>query len=559
MNGKYFRRVISFILTVVLSVSSFCFALGAKNVVINGSVSASVIRIIDGDAIEVRLLQGGDTALVKFIGVDAQGYDDAVSFLTEYLLGQTVVISPDSGIASPVGIWNNMYVTLNGENVNKLLIEKGYGVTNPSFMPASQYNDYLTVQRTAKTGNIGIWENGVRENGTTTLYGNITYTGKLAYKNKHIVNINTASPEMLTQGLNNITGGIANAIVNYREKNPFNTIEEIKFVQGFSKELFDSNKQILSVCTNVNYADEEELFSIGNITEDEVDDIIEYRRKHSKITSIGVLKDEKLLDSNRYKKYKDFLSTYDKTKIDVTENDVVVNVNTATRNHLIAAGLSSSAADKIVEYRKNGYTYKTIGELAKIPGIGLTEQQVNEFEDNLNTQTDINEATDYEMKTVFGNEASKIIQKRNYTSVSDVSEYLDYDKYSRIKNVIYVGSDDREYINVNTATNAQLTEYGFASDVAPKLSASKNMKSSSDLPCELGENDRNTSLYTNINKATAKELKSLNNGITDGIINEIISYREEQPFGTADEMLKFFNDRNYFGFYNSVKELLVVR
>jgi len=547
-------------MTLTLSVSSFCFtAFAAKNVIINGSVSANVIKIIDGDAIEVRLQQSNDTALVKLIGVDAQGYDDAAAFLTEYLLGQTVVLSPDASITPYVGIWNNMYVTLNGENVNKLLIEKGYGVTNPSYMSASQFNEYLTVQRTAKAGNIGIWENGVRENGNNTYFGNITYTGKLAYKNKHIVNINTATPEMLTEALNNVSGGVANAIVNYREKNPFNTIEEIKFVQGFSKELFDSNRQLLAVCTNVNYADEKELFSIGNITEEEVDDIIDYRRKHTKIPSIGVLKDEKLLSDNRYKKYKNFLSTYDKMKIDITENENVVNVNTANHSQLVAAGLSSKDADKIIEFRKNGYTYKTLGELAKIPGIGLSEQQVNEFEDNLNTKTDINEATDYEMKSVFGNDASKIIYKRKYVSASDVAEFLDYDKYSKIKNVIYVGSEEGEYINMNTATSAQLTEYGFSSDKARRLSSETNMKSPSDLPFEITENDRNASLYTNINKATAKELKSLNHGITDGIINEIISYREEQPFGTADEVLKFFNDRNFFSFYNAVSDILVVR
>jgi len=560
LNRKIFSSFVFAILTLALSLSSFSLSFADKNAIINGSVSASVIRIIDGDAIEVRLLQNNDTALVKLIGVDAQGYDDAVDFLTEYLLGQTVVVSPDNSIATPVGIWNNMYVTLNGQNVNKLLVEKGYGVTDPVYMSASQFNEYLTVQRTAKVGNIGIWENGVRENGVSlNSYGNITYTGKLAYKNKHVVNINTASPDVLVQSLNNVTSGIANAIVNYREKNPFNTIEEIKFVQGFSKELFDSNKLLLSVCTNVNYADKEELFSLGNITEDEVEDILSYRKKHNKISTVADLKSEKLLDNNRYSKYKDFISTYEKTEIDATENEYVVNVNTANHAQLVAAGLSSVTADKIIEYRKNGYTYKTIGELAKIPGISLTEQQINEFEDNLNAITDINEAEDYEMRTVFGNEANKIIYKRDYLDPSEVSQFLTESKYDQVRNAIYVGSDEREYINVNTATNTQLIESGFPADMASKLAGAKNMKSASDLPCDLGNKDKSASLYTNINKATAKELKSLNNGISDGIINEIMSYREEQPFGTYDELQKFFNDRNYFSFYNAVKQYLVVR
>ncbi len=559
MNKRFLRLALSAILVLVVSLSSLYVSFGAKNVVINGSASASVIRIIDGDAIEVKLTQNGDTALIKLIGVDAQGYDDAVNFLTNYLLGQTVVVSTDSSVTSPVGIWNNMYVTLNGENVNKVLIEKGYGVTNPSYITATQYNDYLTAQRIAKTGNIGIWENGVRENGTTTNFGNITYTGKLAYKNKHVVNINTASADIIKEGLNNVTSGLANAIVSYREKNPFNTIEEIKFVQGFTKELFDSNKTLLAVCTNVNYADREELFSIGNITEDEVEDILDYRRKHSKITNISVLKDEKLLSDSRYSKYKDFLSTYDKQEIDATENDVVVNVNTANRAQLISAGLSSSMADKIIEHRKNGYTYKTIGELAKIPSIGMTEQQVNEFEDNLHTRTNINTASTTEMRSVFGDSTSKVIYKRNYLSSSDVAEYISDSKYNEIKNAIYTSDEDGQYINLNTANTSQLTEYGFVASNIPKIVSATNMRSASDLPVNISENDKNASLCTNINKATVKELKSLNNGITDGIINEIISYREEQPFGTTDELQKFFVDRNYFGFYNAVKNYLVLR
>ena len=364
---------------------------------------------------------------------------------------------------------------------------------------------------------------------------------------------------MLTQSLNNVTGGIANAIVNYREENPFNTIEEIKFVHGFSKELFESNKQLLAVCTNINYADEDELFSLGHITEDEVEDILSYRRKHSKIASISDLKNEKLIADNRYKKIKDYIATYDKTKIDVTENSHVVNVSTANQSQLVSTGLSTNTAQKIIDYRKNGYTYKTLTELTKIPGLGFTTDQVNEFEDNLNTKTDINEASDNEMQSVFGNEATKVIYKRNYTAPSEVSEYLTTEKYNKLKNVIYTGVDDSECININTATRAQLSEMGFSPTIISSLAGVKNMKTAADIPCDLGEHDKNASLYTNINTASVKELKSLNHGITDGIINEIISYREEQPFGTVEEMKTFFNDRNYFSFYNSVSEYLVVR
>ncbi len=554
------KRIFSFVLCMVCFLAFSSYSVSAdENVILSGSVSARVVEIIDGDSIKVQLLENGDTALVKLIGVDAQGYNEAVSFLTSYLLGQNVVVSTDYNITSPTGMWNNMYITLNGESVNNMLIEKGYGVANASHMSAGQYSSYLTAQRNAKSRIMGIWDYGVRENTAANNYGLITYTGGRTYKSGIRVNINTATADTLAKELNNVTSSVANAMVRYREKNPFSTVSEVKFVEGFTKELYDENKSIMVVCTNVNDADEKELYSLGYINEDEVDEIISYRKKYDEISYVSQLKEEKLVSDNRYKKIKDFISVRDKDEIDITENEYVVNINTASYSNLMSTGMSSSDAKKIIEYRTNGYTFKTLMEIAKLPGVGLSENEINALEDNLTVRTDMNEASDSEMKSVFGNEAQKVIYRRRYISPSDVTEYISYDNYEKIKDVIYTGTKDPEYVNINTATASQLKDIGFSADMASRFAGKSNMKSAKDLPADISLNNANASLFTNINTASVKELESLNNGITTGLINEIISYREEQPFGTRDEMQKFFSDRNAFGFYNSVREYLVVR
>lgn len=365
---------------------------------------------------------------------------------------------------------------------------------------------------------------------------------------------------MLRQKLNNVTGSVAANIVAYRDKNPFNTIEEIKYVDGFTRDMFLENKNIMVVCTNLRDADEEELFTLGTITEDEIDDIIDYRKKHT-ITSISEIEDEKLISKNRFDKVKKFIAVRDKEEIDAIENEYVANVNTAAYSHFINTGLSSGDTNKIIEYRlKNGYSYKTLMELSKIPGIGLSESEVNRFEDNLTIKTDINNACDNELKTLVGDIYKKVVYHRSYSDISDLCDIVGLTKYEKIKNFIYTGTENPKYVNLNTATVAQMTEMGFSSADATKIANHKEkMKCSKDIPVDISSNDKNASLYTNINTATVKELESLNHGITSSLINEIISYREEQFFGTKDEIKQFFNDRNAYGVYANIGEFLVVR
>ena len=85
------------------------------------------------------------------------------------------------------------------------------------------------------------------------------------------------------------------------------------------------------------------------------------------------------------------------------------------------------------------------------------------------------------------------------------------------------------------------------------------MKTGADIPIDISYNNVNAALYTNINTATVKELESLNNGISSGLISEILSYRQEQFFGNNDEIKQFFTDRNAYSVYVGIGDFLVVR
>ena len=64
--------------------------------------------------------------------------------------------------------------------------------------------------------------------------------------NSEVININTATKEQLMK-ISGIGKTKAEAIIEYREKTPFKTIDEIKNIKGIGDKKFDSLKEDLSV------------------------------------------------------------------------------------------------------------------------------------------------------------------------------------------------------------------------------------------------------------------------------------------------------------------------
>jgi competence protein ComEA len=62
------------------------------------------------------------------------------------------------------------------------------------------------------------------------------------------INLNTASAQELSDGLNGIGKVLAKRIVDYREKNgPFRSIEEVKNVSGIGNKIFEQIRDSITV------------------------------------------------------------------------------------------------------------------------------------------------------------------------------------------------------------------------------------------------------------------------------------------------------------------------
>jgi competence protein ComEA len=62
------------------------------------------------------------------------------------------------------------------------------------------------------------------------------------------VNINTADPEMLTEGMTGIGDVKARAIVEYREKNgPFESIDDLVYVKGIGSGTVSRNRDNITI------------------------------------------------------------------------------------------------------------------------------------------------------------------------------------------------------------------------------------------------------------------------------------------------------------------------
>ena len=79
------------------------------------------------------------------------------------------------------------------------------------------------------------------------------------------------------------------------------------------------------------------------------------------------------------------------------------------------------------------------------------------------------------------------------------------------------------------------------------------------LPLDVSDINNKISLYTNINTASKTELLSLNNGINNLLIDNIIKYREQDNFGSLEEVEEFFKANNTSDVYDKIKSYIVIR
>lgn len=509
---------------------------------------AKVLEVLSGDSLKVQL-PNNDIAYVKIKGITTNGFDESYSFLIDSVLGQNIILTRD-GASYNSGKFTYMNVYLNNLNIAEEMIKLGYAVIDKKQDKGTDYNKFVSAQDEAKKNSSGLW---IYENPNySTLTGfsqeNINYTNDK-------VNINTATKEQLKTLLKGIDDTVAKNIVAYRDANLFSNIQEIKFVDGFTKKMYDDNKIALTVSTNINKANEYELRTLG-ISNDEISKIITERNK-KEFSSINNLKD--FVSRSLYYKIEKYISIDNRTSVDDDTSILKANVGLSERSYLSDVGVSYKIAKDIVSYREYGYTYKTLYELTRLGTANANITDINYLQDNLEIYTNINTASKKELISIFGSKNGTKIYDDKYTSIADLQKILSKNEYEKMKANIYEKEIKPEYININTATKQELVDAGLSSAQVDTILRNRPITNPSQIHIDVTNVNDKISLYTNINTASEKELKSLNNNITSEFIDKLIKRRKEEIFGSITEVEQFFKDNNAPLTFKQVKQFIVVR
>ncbi len=125
-----------------------------------GPSEAKVTRVLDGDTVE---LENGDK--IRYLLVDTPevsgGGDcygsNAAQFNSDLVLGKTIQISYDVECTDNFGR-TLAYVSVNGQEVNSLLIQRGYGcVLHIPPDGDSRVDELKALQLDAKNARRGLW------------------------------------------------------------------------------------------------------------------------------------------------------------------------------------------------------------------------------------------------------------------------------------------------------------------------------------------------------------------------------------------------------------------
>ena len=123
-----------------------------------------VTRIIDGDTFETET---GEK--VRLIGINAPEITDifgqeAKAHLAQIIEGQTVDLVADH-TSNDRDRYNRLlrYIVLNGVDINKQMLLDGYAFAYLKYH-FDKEEEYKEAQLTATKNNVGIWENGKKDN-----------------------------------------------------------------------------------------------------------------------------------------------------------------------------------------------------------------------------------------------------------------------------------------------------------------------------------------------------------------------------------------------------------
>lgn len=514
--------------------------------------SGKVIEIIDGDAILVDS-GGGCLAYVRLVGVDAMGRKDALEYLRSELLGATVSLFSDNSVLKDP-LFHSMYVyKLFGGSytttVNELLLRFGLAKIRESDKYCGKIELLRIAEETARINKLGIWADN-------------TQTGSYVYVSEY-VNINLSSATVLAEKLDSVSYTLASRIVSRRSYAPFQKVSDVKFIDGVNSEVYEKNRYRMVVSTNINTASEDELLAISALSASDVERILNYRRSYS-FTNINELVGKNLISASKFNTIMRFIDVVDRVEIIASNPDKRVNINTATRSQLMDTGLSSTFADYIVNNRSAYAAYLSLSELTAKSSSPFRLETVHNYADNLICLTDINKATQSEFESLLPDADSTLIYKilaaQPFSGLSGFENLLTASSYNAVKSYIYCGYRPLPVININLASDLQLQDAGFTtSQIIEIAKVRKKLWLPADLTFDLSSMNGKFTLQTNVNTATREELLTLSLSLDSEFIDNLIYYRDGQPFGNYTELYDFFVLHGKTSYYSSLRDFLVLR
>jgi DNA uptake protein ComE-like DNA-binding protein len=547
------KKYIALMFSLLMALSSVTVNLSANYVQLTGVARGVVTAVFDGNAIEVRL-DNGNMALVRLLGVETHGSDEAYKWLTNEILGSTVRLERDPAITD-TNRWNRMYVFRDSDFINLKILQNGLGRIVSADLPVlSRRQEFVSAENFARSAGAGIWYSTP----PSLLPAVINYDR---------VNINTVTTTYLMDNFENMEWMMAQRIVSYRLSNPYKTIYDIKFVPGMTKALFDEIRPQITVTTDINTASRFEIMSLDLMTDEWADELIKAREeKPIEDLLTAFLRIPGFTWVQTFWRIRDVITVEGFPATVLSQPNITVNINTASRERLIQAGLNASRADIVITQR-NMYHIKSLYELANVSGLGFTEGMVNSLADNLTTRTDINNATEQEIRSLLNiavthPDITAIMRNRPFTDMEHLRNNITAASFERIEPHIFIGSGSRftEYVNVNTATISQLTGIGYSTAQASAIHARRGrMLTPRDLPADAAVHARQITMITNINIASPSELSTLGAFMTDAFISEIIAYRNDQPFGSRAEIQSFFIQNQMLAHYRTIERFIHVR
>ncbi|MFV0520363.1 MAG: helix-hairpin-helix domain-containing protein [Lachnospirales bacterium] len=543
-----FRKILSLIIVTFFLLNSNATAFGSTYIKLEEGQYVYVEDVIDANSFVVSV--NGNEALVKILGTNINGYTDSKDFMESLLLSKEVYYK--SSNIDKGDRWNYGDFVYNDNSIASYMLKNGLATVDEYGLSSSVILSYQELEDSAKKNNYNYWERYDKE---TTV---ISYDA---------ININTATKAQIIDVLG-VTDVVASNIIEYRKYNPFNNSEEIKFVEGVTSKIFNKIEGKFVVATNINTANSMALESISGISSAEATKIITNRSSSSYTET--TFKDSGFLTSTEYSNAIPFIYySGSVTSLEYSVPNVVININTATVSQMTKAGLSSSDASSIYRYTDdNKYVYHNFMELSKISGVSsiFDEYNIYKYEDNINFVTNINNASKSEIASLYGDYADSystqidtLYDKNNYTSFSQISEYFPSSLLSYLKKVIVFDDEETDYVNINTCSVSDLTEIGLSSSVAQSVLEDRNIYQYNRLYTDIEDYSDKISLYTNVNTASHNEIERLSSELSYSVISNFIDYRDDEYFGSLDEVREYFEDLDLEDVYEDFEDFITAR